>query len=109
MSGEADDGADRFGNLQAWIRKLVPELGAEANRWSGQVMTTLDYCGHIGRDPDDERVFVATGDSGQGITQGALAGLLIRDLIVRDRARGKTSTSRRARPRRRLVLTSART
>ena len=28
------------------------------------------------------RVFVATGDSGQGITHGALAGLLLKDLIV---------------------------
>lgn len=81
-SGEANDGAERFGKLEAWIRKLVPELGKEAHRWSGQVMTTLDHCGYIGRDPDDERVFVATGDSGQGITHGALAGLLIRNLIV---------------------------
>ena len=81
-SGEADDGAERFGKLEAWIRKLVPELGKEVHRWSGQVMTTLDHCGYIGRDPDDERVFVATGDSGQGITHGALAGLLLKDLIV---------------------------
>jgi glycine/D-amino acid oxidase-like deaminating enzyme/nitrite reductase/ring-hydroxylating ferredoxin subunit len=81
-SGEADDGAERFGKLEAWIRKLVPELGKEAHRWSGQVMTTLDHCGYIGRDPHDERVFVVTGDSGQGITHGALAGLLIRNLIV---------------------------
>ena len=81
-SGEADDGAERFGKLEAWIRKLVPELGKEAHRWSGQVMTTLDHCGYIGRDPHDERVFVVTGDSGQGITHGALAGLLLRNLIV---------------------------
>ncbi len=81
-SGEADDGGERFGKLEAWIRKLVPGLGKEAHRWSGQVMNTLDHCGYIGRDPHDERVFVATGDSGQGITHGALAGLLIKDLIV---------------------------
>ncbi|MBY0319452.1 MAG: FAD-dependent oxidoreductase [Reyranella sp.] len=81
-SGEADDGAERFGKLEAWIRKLVPELGKEAYRWSGQVMTTLDHCGYIGRDSHDERVFVVTGDSGQGITHGALAGLLIKELIL---------------------------
>lgn len=81
-SGEADDGVERFARLEAWIRKLVPELGKEAHRWSGQVMNTLDHCGYIGRDPDDERVFVATGDSGQGITHGVLAGLLIRNLMV---------------------------
>ena len=81
-SGEANDGAERFAKLEGWIRKLVPALGKEAHRWSGQVMATLDHCGYIGRDPDDERVFVATGDSGQGITHGALAGLLIKNLII---------------------------
>jgi Rieske Fe-S protein len=60
----------------------VPELGKEAHRWSGQVMTTLDHCGYVGRDPEDERVYVATGDSGQGITHGALAGILLKELVV---------------------------
>jgi glycine/D-amino acid oxidase-like deaminating enzyme/nitrite reductase/ring-hydroxylating ferredoxin subunit len=81
-SGEADDGDKRFKNIEEWIRKLVPELGNEVHRWSGQVMTTLDHCGYIGRDPDDERLFIATGDSGQGITHGAMAGMLIKNLIV---------------------------
>ena len=81
-SGEADDGAERFDKLEAWIRKLVPALGNEVHRWSGQVMTTLDHCGYIGRDPDDNGMFVATGDSGQGITHGVLAGLLIKNLIL---------------------------
>ncbi|RWO39540.1 MAG: FAD-dependent oxidoreductase [Mesorhizobium sp.] len=81
-SGEADDGSARFDALDAWIRALVPELGEEAARWSGQVLDTIDYCGFIGRNPGSKNVFIATGDSGQGITHGALAGLLIRDLVV---------------------------
>ena len=40
------------------------------------------YCGFIGCNPGNDRVFVATGDSGQGITHGALAGILLKDLIV---------------------------
>ena len=109
-SGEADDGDERFGKLEAWMRKLVPELGKEVHRWSGQVMTTLDHCGYIGRDPHDERVFVATGDSGQGITHGALAGLLLKDLIVS----GTSPWEKRLRSvaqdaPRRSALTSART
>jgi nitrite reductase/ring-hydroxylating ferredoxin subunit len=82
-SGEADDGAIRFEAVEAWIRALVPKLGREVARWSGQVMDTVDYCGFIGRYPDSENVFVATGDSGQGMTHGALAGLLLRDAITR--------------------------
>ncbi|RWB50828.1 FAD-dependent oxidoreductase [Mesorhizobium sp.] len=81
-SGEADDGDARFAALEAWIRALVPNLGGETARWSGQVLDTIDYCGFIGRSPGSKNVFLATGDSGQGITHGALAGLLIRDLVV---------------------------
>jgi glycine/D-amino acid oxidase-like deaminating enzyme/nitrite reductase/ring-hydroxylating ferredoxin subunit len=81
-SGEADDGEKRFEAIEAWIRKLVPSLGKEVHRWSGQVMSTIDHCGFIGRNPGSDRVFVATGDSGQGITHGVLAGLLLKDLIV---------------------------
>ena len=81
-SGEADDGAIRFEGLEAWIRELVPDLGREVNRWSGQVLDTIDYCGFIGRDPGRERIYVATGDSGQGMTHGALAGVLLKQLIV---------------------------
>jgi glycine/D-amino acid oxidase-like deaminating enzyme/nitrite reductase/ring-hydroxylating ferredoxin subunit len=81
-SGEADDGGVRFEAIEAWIRSLVPQLGKEVTRWSGQVLDTIDYCGLIGRNPGNERVYVACGDSGQGMTHGALAGLLIKDLIT---------------------------
>ncbi|TIU60873.1 MAG: FAD-binding oxidoreductase, partial [Mesorhizobium sp.] len=50
-SGEADDGEARFTALEAWIRALVPDLGRERARWSGQVLDTIDYCGFIGRSP----------------------------------------------------------
>ena len=81
-TGEADDGDIRFEAIEAWIRSLVPALGKEVHRWSGQVMDTIDYCGFIGRNPGSEHLFVVTGDSGQGMTHGALAGLLIKDLII---------------------------
>jgi Rieske Fe-S protein len=45
------------------------------------VLDTIDYCGFIGRNPGSDHVYVATGDSGQGMTHGALAGLLLSDLI----------------------------
>jgi glycine/D-amino acid oxidase-like deaminating enzyme/nitrite reductase/ring-hydroxylating ferredoxin subunit len=81
-SGEADDGDVRFEALEAWIRELVPQLGNESARWSGQVMDTIDYCGFIGINPGNKRVLVATGDSGQGMTHGALAGILLKNLVV---------------------------
>ncbi|TGP85996.1 MULTISPECIES: FAD-dependent oxidoreductase [unclassified Mesorhizobium] len=81
-SGEADDGDVRFEAIEAWIRALVPALGNEVTRWSGQVLDTIDYCAFIGLNPGSKSVYVVTGDSGQGMTHGALSGMLLKDLIV---------------------------
>ncbi|KAF0209903.1 MAG: FAD dependent [Methylocystaceae bacterium] len=81
-SGEANDAPDRFAALEDWMRARLPSLGKELRRWSGQVLEPIDGMAFIGRDPGSERVFVATGDSGQGMTHGALAGLIIKDMIL---------------------------
>ncbi|KAF2990455.1 FAD-dependent oxidoreductase [Methylocystis sp. MJC1] len=82
-TGESNDGAERIRSLTSWTRGLIPALGRETARWSGQVLEPMDYVGFIGRSPGEKRVYVATGDSGQGMTHGAVAGLLICDLILR--------------------------
>jgi Rieske Fe-S protein len=52
-------------------------------RWSGQVMEPIDGLGFIGRNPSDEsNVYIATGDSGMGMTHGTIAAMLITDLIL---------------------------
>jgi glycine/D-amino acid oxidase-like deaminating enzyme len=50
------------------MRNLVPKLGKETHRWSGQVMNPVDFMAFTGRNPGNEHVYVHTGDSGQGIT-----------------------------------------
>jgi Rieske Fe-S protein len=50
-------------------------------RWSGQVMEPVDGLAFIGRNPGEDNVFIATGDSGHGMTHGTIAGMLISDLI----------------------------
>jgi Rieske Fe-S protein len=82
-TGEVDDAWVRFEGLESWIRGLVPTLGRETNRWSGQILEPIDYSGFIGRNPGAKNVYVATGDSGQGITHGVVASLLIADLITK--------------------------
>ena len=37
--------------MESWIRGLVPDLGRETHRWSGQVLEPIDYSGFIGRNP----------------------------------------------------------
>ncbi len=80
-TGMLDDAETRFANLDAWARTRFPGLGAVTHLWSGQVYEPVDYLPFIGRNPGDQRVFIVTGDSGQGMTMGAAAALLIPDLI----------------------------
>jgi glycine/D-amino acid oxidase-like deaminating enzyme/nitrite reductase/ring-hydroxylating ferredoxin subunit len=82
-SGEADDGERRFTALENWARARLPQLEEIAYRWSGQVLEPVDYCGFIGSNPGNEHIYMVSGDSGQGITNGIVAGMLIADLITK--------------------------
>ena len=53
-TGEADDADARFLALEAWMRNLLPDLGKELHRWSGQIQDTIDYCGFIGFNPGEQ-------------------------------------------------------
>ncbi|HKP75665.1 MAG TPA: FAD-dependent oxidoreductase [Longimicrobiaceae bacterium] len=80
-TGHHDDAEDRFARLEAWAKARFPVTSFEL-RWSGQVLEPVDYMGFIGRDPGFQNVYVATGDSGQGMTHGTIAGILISDLVL---------------------------
>jgi glycine/D-amino acid oxidase-like deaminating enzyme len=80
-TGQADDGERRFAALESWMRERFPEAREVVHRWSGQVMQTVDGLAFIGREPGEEHVYVATGDSGHGMTHGTIAGILITDLV----------------------------
>jgi glycine/D-amino acid oxidase-like deaminating enzyme/nitrite reductase/ring-hydroxylating ferredoxin subunit len=81
-TGQANDCVDRFARLEQWTRERFPQVGDVEFHWSGQVMEPADYLAFIGRNPlDSDNVFIATGDSGQGMTHGTIAGILLTDLI----------------------------
>jgi glycine/D-amino acid oxidase-like deaminating enzyme/nitrite reductase/ring-hydroxylating ferredoxin subunit len=82
-TGQEEDKAEEcFKRLEIWARRMFPVLADIQYRWSGQVMETVDGLAYIGRDPaHGENVFIATGDSGMGMTHGTLAGLLLTDAI----------------------------
>ena len=82
-AAQAQDAERRFDALDAWMRERFPAAQDVEFRWSGQVMETQDGLAFIGRNPlDADNVYVATGDSGMGMTHGTIAGILITDLIV---------------------------
>ncbi len=82
-TGQASDQEERYHRLEAWVRERFPRMGPVSFRWSGQVMEPIDGVAFIGRNPGDaDNVYIATGDSGMGMTHGTIAGLLLTDLIL---------------------------
>jgi nitrite reductase/ring-hydroxylating ferredoxin subunit len=86
-SGEANDMDQRFGRLAEWARKRYPDFGQVEYSWSGQVMEPIDFMPYSGRNPGDDRIYVHTGDSGQGITNGVAGSLTIAPLILGEHSR----------------------
>lgn len=84
-TGQADEEKlpeeGRFNNLIAWVREKFPGITDIIYKWSGQVMEPVDSLAFIGRNPGDQNIYIATGDSGNGMTHGTIAGMMISDLI----------------------------
>jgi glycine/D-amino acid oxidase-like deaminating enzyme/nitrite reductase/ring-hydroxylating ferredoxin subunit len=80
-TGQASDFEARLARLERWTRDHFPFVGEITDHWSGQVMESIDGMAYIGRNPGDKNIFVVTGDSGNGMTHGTIAGMLITDLI----------------------------
>lgn len=82
-TGQAHDFERRYSRLERWARFRFPMMKEVEFRWSGMVFETIDGLAFIGRNPqDDDNVYIATGDSGMGMTHGTIAGLLLTDLIT---------------------------
>ena len=81
-TGQADDMDERFNRLEAWARERFPMMLELDFRWSGQVIEPVDGLAFIGHNPlDKKNIYIATGDSGNGMTHGTIAGMLLTDLI----------------------------
>ncbi|HWS99345.1 MAG TPA: FAD-dependent oxidoreductase [Pyrinomonadaceae bacterium] len=82
-TGQEDDANRRYGALERWTRHRFPMVEDVEFRWSGQVLEPVDGLAFIGRNPmDEDNVLIATGDSGNGMTHGTIAGILLTDLIM---------------------------
>ncbi|MBD0370856.1 MAG: FAD-dependent oxidoreductase [Pyrinomonadaceae bacterium] len=82
-AGQEHDYSRRYSRLERWARFRFPQISEIEFRWSGLVFETIDGLAFIGHNPlDDDNVYIATGDSGMGMTHGTIAGLILTDLIV---------------------------
>ena len=82
--GQEEHPEGAYARLEDWTRRWIPAAGAVGYRWSGQVYEPMDSLGFFGRNPGVQRrnVYIATGDSGNGLTHGTLAGITISQLIT---------------------------
>lgn len=81
--GQPHGGSTPFENLERWTRERFPMMEMAVRRWSGQILEPFDGMAFIGRNPmDNSNVYIATGDSGNGLTHGTIAGMLLTDLIT---------------------------
>jgi glycine/D-amino acid oxidase-like deaminating enzyme/nitrite reductase/ring-hydroxylating ferredoxin subunit len=82
-TGQDTHPSQHFTRLESWMRTRFPMTSDLTWRWSGQVLEPVDGLAFIGRNPfDSSDVYVATGDSGHGMTHGVIAGMLLTDLIT---------------------------
>lgn len=74
-----EDPEGRFDELETWVRDRFPQATTVDYRWSGQVFEPVDYMAFIGKTRGQNHTYVVTGDSGDGLTHGVLAGRILAD------------------------------
>jgi glycine/D-amino acid oxidase-like deaminating enzyme/nitrite reductase/ring-hydroxylating ferredoxin subunit len=81
--GQKEHAENCFVRLLDWAQSRLgirnPEVMAS---WSGQIIEPMDGLAYIGHNPGDKNVYIVTGDSGHGITHGAIASQIIPALIA---------------------------
>ncbi|HEY8278329.1 MAG TPA: FAD-dependent oxidoreductase [Bdellovibrionota bacterium] len=81
-TGQDQAPENRFRLLRTWARDRLGVEGELRYQWSGQILEPHDGMAFIGLNPGDkDNVYIVTGDSGNGLTHGTIAGMLLRDLI----------------------------
>lgn len=80
--GQEHDAQDRYKELEDWVRARFPFAGSVDYKWSGQIYEPVDFMAFIGKNQGQKHTYVVTGDSGNGLTHGVLAGRLIADEIA---------------------------
>jgi glycine/D-amino acid oxidase-like deaminating enzyme/nitrite reductase/ring-hydroxylating ferredoxin subunit len=79
--GEKEVGQERFQELELFARDHFP-IGPVEYRWSAQRYRAKDKLPFIGRNVDAQSTYIATGFSGDGLTYGTLAGMMLADEIL---------------------------
>lgn len=73
-----------FASLEDYVKKLIPGVPFRiVHKWSGGILETIDGLPYIGRfSKKHPRQLVITGFSGNGMTYSAIAGTIVRDIVL---------------------------
>jgi glycine/D-amino acid oxidase-like deaminating enzyme/nitrite reductase/ring-hydroxylating ferredoxin subunit len=85
-SGEANDMDERFAQLETGPASAIRAFAGARYRWSGQVLEPVDFMPYSGRNPGDRNIYVHTGDSGQGMTNGVAGAINFAALLFEQKA-----------------------
>lgn len=78
---------DPFGKLEIWAQEKFPLFEKVSYYWSGQVIEPIDSIAFIGKNPlDSPNVYIATSESGNGTTYGTISGMVISELIIKNKS-----------------------
>lgn len=80
-TGQGGDECDGFRTLEEYAAERY-KVEAVEFRWSAEFFEPADGLPYVGRVPNWNNIFVATGYSGTGMTLGTVAGRLVADLIL---------------------------
>ncbi|MBI2390556.1 MAG: FAD-dependent oxidoreductase [Deltaproteobacteria bacterium] len=80
---QQDESTSAWRRIEGWTRGrfAASEIAAQ---WSGQILEPADGLPYVGK--HDEHVWVATGFSGDGMTNGTMAAMLLSDEILDERS-----------------------
>jgi glycine/D-amino acid oxidase-like deaminating enzyme/nitrite reductase/ring-hydroxylating ferredoxin subunit len=76
------DAESAWSHLETWSRAHFPATQDIVARWSGQILEPADGLAYIGALPGETNIYVVTGDSGDGLTHGTIASLILPGLIL---------------------------
>jgi glycine/D-amino acid oxidase-like deaminating enzyme/nitrite reductase/ring-hydroxylating ferredoxin subunit len=81
-TGQDNHPEQHFQSLEEWGRERFPQAGKVEFKWTNQVFEPIDRIGFIGRNPGNKNIYIATGFSGNGMTYGTIAGMLLSDMVL---------------------------
>lgn len=82
VAGRGKETEDNYRKILDWTRKRFPVADKIDFEWEGQIFEPLDKVAYIGQNPGNKKIYIITGEAGNGMTYATIGAMLIADLIT---------------------------